>query len=122
MTRITARGVLPETGYIRQAQLIGEPEVTPEQAEANRRTGKGPKRARPGSPPLIPWSSATLWRKVAAHEFIAPVKLSAGITAWRVEDVRRWIDSQRARDARVEQANTGEAASAASARADGAQE
>lgn len=89
-----ALGTLPETGYIRQSQLIGESEVTPEQAEANRQTGKGPKRARPGSPPIIPWSSATLWRKVAAKEFVAPVKLSAGVTAWRVEAIRQWLDSR----------------------------
>jgi predicted DNA-binding transcriptional regulator AlpA len=39
----------------------------------------------------IPFSHATLWRTVKSHQFPAPVKLSEGITAWRVEDVRAWI-------------------------------
>jgi hypothetical protein len=63
---------LPTTGYVRQAQLLGN-------------KGKG-------VPGVIPFSAATLWRKVAAKEFPAPVKLSAGITAWKVEDVREWIN------------------------------
>jgi predicted DNA-binding transcriptional regulator AlpA len=62
---ITAEyGKLPETGFVRQSQLIT----------------------------FIPFSAATLWRKVKAAQFPAPVKLSAGITAWRVEDVRKWIE------------------------------
>ena len=33
---------LPATGFIRQAQLIGESPVTPEQAEANKRRNLNP--------------------------------------------------------------------------------
>lgn len=58
---------LPSTGYVRQAQLLA------------------------GG---VPFSAATLWRKVKAQTFPAPVKLSAGITAWRVEDVRAWMENQ----------------------------
>jgi predicted DNA-binding transcriptional regulator AlpA len=58
---------LPTTGYVRQAQLLA------------------------GG---VPFSAATLWRKVRAQTFPAPVKLSAGVTAWRVEDVRAWMESQ----------------------------
>lgn len=54
---------LPSTGYTRQKKLLQ----------------------------FIPFSHATLWRKVKAGEFPAPLKLSAGITAWRVEDVHAWI-------------------------------
>jgi predicted DNA-binding transcriptional regulator AlpA len=54
-------GHLPETGYLRQAQLI---------------------------PAIFPFSSATLWRKVKAGTFPKPVKLGPRITAWRVEDIR----------------------------------
>ncbi len=57
-------GQLPETGYVRQAQLI---------------------------PVIIPFSSATLWRKVKAGKFPRPVKLSERITAWHVDDIRAWI-------------------------------
>jgi predicted DNA-binding transcriptional regulator AlpA len=58
---------LPTTGYVRQAQLLA------------------------GG---VPFSASTLWRKVKAQTFPAPVKLSAGITAWRVEDVRSWMENQ----------------------------
>lgn len=54
-------GHLPQTGYLRQAQLI---------------------------PAIFPFSSATLWRKVKAGTFPKPVKLGPRITAWRVEDIR----------------------------------
>lgn len=59
-------GQLPETGYVRQSQII---------------------------PVILPFSPATLWRKVKAGEFPQPVKLSARITAWRVEDIRSWMQS-----------------------------
>jgi len=68
----TARpiGELPATGYVRQAQLIPAP---------------------------VPFSSATLWRKVKAGTFPAPVKLSERVTAWKVESIREWLDAQRAK-------------------------
>jgi len=68
-----AQKTLPETGYIRQAELVGRP---------GQRTG------------LIPFSAATLWRKVKAKTFPAPVKLSENIVAWRAEDVREWMDAR----------------------------
>ena len=55
---------LPETGFVRQKQLI---------------------------PHIIPFGASTLWAKVKRGDFPAPVKLSAGVTAWRVEDVRAWM-------------------------------
>lgn len=60
-------GDLPATGYVRQSQLI---------------------------PDIIPFSAATLWRNVKAGTFPAPVKLSDRVTAWRVEDVRAWMESR----------------------------
>lgn len=60
---------LPETGFVRQSQLI---------------------------PGIIPFSSATLWRKVNAGDFPKPLKLSDRITVWRAEDVRQWIESRSA--------------------------
>lgn len=58
------RGELPATGYVRQSQLI---------------------------PVILPFSQATLWRMVKAGDFPRPVKLSKRVTAWKVEDVRRWM-------------------------------
>lgn len=43
---------------------------------------------------LIPWSPATLHRKVAAGEFPRPVALSEGCTAWRNDELRPWIESR----------------------------
>lgn len=61
---------LPPSGYIRQSQLI---------------------------PQVIPISPATLWRWVKTGQFVAPVKLGgpgSNVTAWKCEDVRRWMDSK----------------------------
>lgn len=58
---------LAESGYLRLAQL---------------------------APSLVPVSPTTLWRMVASGTFPRPVKLSARVTAWRVEDVRKWLDAQ----------------------------
>jgi len=60
-------GRLPDTGYVRQSQLI---------------------------PGIIPFSAATLWRKVKSGEFPAPTKLSARVTAWRVESIREWMEKR----------------------------
>jgi prophage regulatory protein len=64
-TGITPRSSLPEIGYVRQSQLI---------------------------PAIFPFSPATLWRKVKDGTFPQPVKLGPRITAWKVEDVRDWIE------------------------------
>ena len=40
---------------------------------------------------LVPISKATLWRWVGSGEFPTPIKLSPGVTAWRVADVRQWL-------------------------------
>lgn len=60
---------LPATGFARQTQII---------------------------PDVVPFSPATLWRKVKTGQFPAPVKLSERVTAWRVGDVREWLTAQAA--------------------------
>lgn len=45
---------------------------------------------------ILPFSAATVWRKAAEGTFPSPVKLSAGVTAWMVGDVRRWLREQAA--------------------------
>jgi prophage regulatory protein len=69
MSQKHTTGELPATGFIRQSQLI---------------------------PVIVPFSSATLWRKVKAGTFPAPVKLSERVTAWPVESVRAWMNSRTA--------------------------
>jgi len=43
---------------------------------------------------FIAFSHATLWRKVRDGSFPAPLKLSAGVTAWRERDILEWQRSQ----------------------------
>jgi prophage regulatory protein len=69
MSQKHTTGELPATGFIRQSQLI---------------------------PAIVPFSSATLWRKVKAGTFPAPVKLSERVTAWPEESVRAWMNSRTA--------------------------
>lgn len=42
----------------------------------------------------FPFSAATLWRKVKTGEFPAPVKLSAGITAWKNDELEQWAHTR----------------------------
>jgi len=42
----------------------------------------------------VPFGRSTLWNRVRAGTFPAPVKLSPRITAWRVSDIRRFIAEQ----------------------------
>lgn len=58
--------VLPDTGFLRQPQVLR----------------------------FVPISKSTLWRRVHAHTFPEPVKLSERVTAWRAEDIRHWIQQQ----------------------------
>lgn len=57
---------LPATGFLRQSQVLQ----------------------------FVPISKSTLWRRVQLQTFPAPLKLSARITVWRAEAIRRWIDEQ----------------------------
>ena len=41
---------------------------------------------------VIPFSAPTLWRMVAAGAFPSPIKVAPQITAWRVSEVREWLD------------------------------
>jgi predicted DNA-binding transcriptional regulator AlpA len=40
--------------------------------------------------PIYGMSAATIWRKVKDGTFPKPVKLSAGVTAWKIEDLLAW--------------------------------
>lgn len=65
---------LPETGYLRLPQIIGNPKSTPP------------------IPPIIPVGKSTWWAGVKTGRFPAPVRtLGLRITAWRVEDIRALI-------------------------------
>ena len=40
---------------------------------------------------LVPFSPTTTWRKCRQGEFPQPIKVSPGITAWRVGDIRKYL-------------------------------
>ena len=62
---------LPETGFLRLNQIIGNP------------------KAEPPIPAVIPVSKSTWWEGVKSGRYPKPVKsLGLRITAWRVEDIR----------------------------------
>jgi prophage regulatory protein len=83
-TTANQTGTLPATGYIRQDKLIGTP--------ARKATDTLP--AHEATQGIVPFSSATLWRKVKSGDFPKPVKLSERVTAWSVESIRAWMMSK----------------------------
>lgn len=66
---------LPQTGYLRINQIIGDP------------------KANPPIPAIIPVSRSTWWAGVKSGRYPKPVKtLGPRITAWRVEDILAFIE------------------------------
>lgn len=63
-------------------------------SEISNRAGNSYLRQAQLIPRILPFSAATLWRKVKNGTFPKPVKLSDRITAWRVSDVQDWMESR----------------------------
>ncbi len=51
-------------------------------------------KARPERQGILPMGETTIWDKVRAGEFPAPIKLTERITVWRIEDVEAWMASK----------------------------
>lgn len=105
---------LPETGFLRLPDVIGEEEITEEQAAANRDYNKQaeadaikngrrdkngnpvyarrPTTARSATPAIIPVKKSCWWDGVRTGRFPKPVKLGH-CTMWRVEDIKALIAS-----------------------------
>ena len=66
---------LPETGFLRLPQIIGN------------------NKAQPPVPAVVPVCKSTWWAGVKSGRFPSPVKLGPRTTAWRVEDIRALIGS-----------------------------
>ena len=58
---------LPRSAYVREADLI---------------------------PHVLAFSRATLWRLTKAGQFCAATKLSRRVTAWNVDAIRDWLQTQ----------------------------
>lgn len=65
--------ILPETGFLRLPQIIGDPH------------------AKPPIPRIIPVGKSTWWAGVKDGRYPKPVKLGPRVTAWRVDDIRALI-------------------------------
>ncbi|MCC0016714.1 MAG: AlpA family phage regulatory protein [Rhodobiaceae bacterium] len=65
--------MLPDKGFLRLGQIIGNPKADPPVTQ------------------IIPVSKSTWWAGVKSGRFLKPVKLGPRTTAWRVEDIRDLI-------------------------------
>ncbi len=65
-------GRIPEAGFLRLAQIIGD--------------------ARRGLSGVLPMSRTTFYARVKTGEFPKPVK-SGRLSLWRADDIRRLLDS-----------------------------
>jgi hypothetical protein len=65
---------LPETGFLRLPQIIGD------------------KRTEPPIPPLIPVCKSSWWDGVRTGKYPKPLKLGPRTTVWKVADIRRLIE------------------------------
>lgn len=63
------RAALPPEGFVRLSAILG-----------------------PNGP--IPVSKSTWWSGVKSGQFPAPIKMSKGVTVWRVEDIRAYIENR----------------------------
>jgi hypothetical protein len=66
----SAKYTLPETGFVRVAQIVGKN----------------------GNPPIIPIGETSWWNGVKSGKYPKPIKLGVRTTAWRVEDIRALIE------------------------------
>jgi prophage regulatory protein len=65
---------LPEVGYLRLSQIIGDPH------------------ANPPIPAIIPVSKSSWWSGIANGRYPKSVKLGPRTTAWRVSDIRALVE------------------------------
>lgn len=73
MTELEVITAIPETGYLRLKQIVGDP------------------RATPPIPAIIPIGKSTWWKWVQDGKAPAAVKLGPRITAWRAEEIRKFV-------------------------------
>jgi predicted DNA-binding transcriptional regulator AlpA len=67
---------LPATGFLRLAQILGNPKATPP------------------VPAIIPIAKSTWWAGVRSGRYPQPTrKLGRRITAWRVEDIKALLQA-----------------------------
>ena len=84
------RNALPETGFLRVQQIVGDP------------------KADPPIPAIIPVCRSTWWAGVRSGRFPAPTRgLGGRITVWRVEDIRSLIERATETNGSTQEASAG---------------
>lgn len=95
--------LLPETGFLRLPQIIGQRAISVEEAERNQREAKAasargekpswkPKCQRESIPALIPISRASWLAGVQSGKYPPAIKLGPRTTVWSVESIRALIE------------------------------
>lgn len=74
-TQATRPAALPETGFLRLPQIIGDP------------------KANPPIPAIIPVKKSCWWAGVKSGRFPKPVHFGPRVTAWKVSDIHALIAS-----------------------------
>jgi predicted DNA-binding transcriptional regulator AlpA len=72
-----AKNPLPESGFVRLPQILGDP------------------KADPPVPAIFPVSRSTWYLGVKSGRYPSPVKLGPRIAAWRAETIRELIERER---------------------------
>ena len=95
---------IPETGFLRLPQIIGQRAVAEEEAEQNvrdaedakklgKKSNTKPKRARPAIPAIIPISRSQWYAGIKTGKYPKCVKLGARISAWRSRDIEAVVEA-----------------------------
>lgn len=69
-----ANNPLPETGFLRLKQIIGDP------------------KADPPVPPIIPVSRSAWWQGIRTKRYPAPVRIGTRVTVWRADEIRALVN------------------------------
>jgi predicted DNA-binding transcriptional regulator AlpA len=76
VTKVITHGpTIPETGFVRLRNIIGDP------------------KADPPIPAIIPVSRSSWWLGIKSGRYPKPTKLGPRISAWRAEDLRDFIQA-----------------------------
>jgi prophage regulatory protein len=43
---------------------------------------------------VVPFSATTIWRLAKSGKFPRPIKVSSGVTAWKIGDIRKYLNDQ----------------------------
>ena len=75
MEQIAENNILPETGFVRLRNIIGD------------------RKAKPPIPAIIPVSKSSWYAGVKSGRYPSGLKIGPRITVWRVEDIRAFIQN-----------------------------